>query len=70
MEKYKTTQNSPEYVHTQQKTDRYNSSNILLMELVNNTKKNLENKIDNIVSILQKMKIENEHNLAKSKINK
>ena len=69
MEKFKSTQNSPEYVHIQQKSERNSSTNFLLMELVNNTKINLENKINNIVSLLQRMKIENEQNLAKSKIN-
>ena len=66
MELLKITQKSPEY--NQQKTERNNSSNLLLMELVNSTKTNLENKINNIVSILQRMKKENEQNLTKSKI--
>ena len=67
MEKHKTIQN--EYIHFQQKAENNNPTNLLVMELVNNTKTNLENKINNIISILQKMKIENEQNLAKSKIN-
>ena len=66
MELLKITQKSPEY--NQQKTERNNSSNLLLMELVNSTKTNLENKINNIVSILQRMKKENEQNLTKSKL--
>ena len=66
MELVKITQKSPEY--NQQKTERNNSSNLLLMELVNSTKTNLENKINNIVSILQRMKKENEQNLSKSKL--
>jgi hypothetical protein len=66
MELLKITQKSPEY--NQQKTERNNSSNLLLMELVNSTKTNLENKINNIVSILQRMKKENEQNLSKSKL--
>ena len=69
MDKFKTSQNSPEHVHIQQKNQNNNSTNLLLMELVNNTKTNLENKINNIVSLLQRMKIENEQNLVKSKIN-
>jgi hypothetical protein len=60
------TQKSPDYI--QQKTERNNSSSLLLMELVNSTKTNLENKINNIVSILQRMKKENEQNLTKSKL--
>ena len=66
MELLKITQKSPEY--NQQKTERNNSSNLLLMELVNSTKTKLENKINNIVSILQRMKKENEQNLSKSKL--
>ena len=66
MKLLKITQKSPEY--NQQKTERNNSSNLLLMELVNSTKTNLENKINNIVSILQRMKKENEQNLTKSKL--
>ena len=62
-------QNSTEHLNFQLKTERNNSSNLLVMELINNTKTNLENKINNIVSILQRMKIENEQNLGKSKIN-
>ena len=60
------TQKSPDYI--QQKIERSNSSSLLLMELVNSTKTNLENKINNIVSILQRMKKENEQNLTKSKL--
>ena len=60
------TQKSPDYI--QIKTERNNSSSLLLMELVNSTKTNLENKINNIVSILQRMKKENEQNLTKSKL--
>lgn len=65
MEPLKINQNFSELNFTQ-KTDRNNSKN-LLMELIYNTKSNFEIKINNIVSILQNMKKENDENLEKSK---
>ena len=65
MEPLKINQNFSELNFTQ-KTDRNNSKN-LLMELIYNTKSNFEIKINNIISILQNMKKENDENLEKSK---
>ena len=65
MEPLKINQNFSELNFTQ-KTDRNNSKN-LLMELIYNTKSNFEIKINNIVSILQNMKKENDENLEKNK---
>ena len=66
MEVSKMNHNSIEFIHFPQKTERNNSKSIL-MEIINNTKSNFESKINNIVSILQNMKKENEQNLEKSK---
>ena len=68
MEIVKMPQNIPEYAHYHQKTERNNSKS-LLMEYINNTKSNFENKINSIISFLQNMKKENDQNLEQSKNN-
>ena len=68
MEIVKMAQNIPEYTHYHQKTERNNSKSLLL-EYINNTKSNFENKINSIVSFLQNMKKENDQNLEQSKNN-
>ena len=68
MEIVKMAQNIPEYNHYHQKTER-NNPNSLLLEYINNTKSNFENKINSIVSFLQNMKKENDQNLEQSKNN-
>lgn len=68
MEIFKMMQNIPQYNYLQQKTERDNSKN-LVMEIIDNTKTNLENKINNIISILQTIKEENDTNIRKSNFN-
>lgn len=60
-------QKSPEFGSVHQKRERNNSTSFIIMELINNTKMNLDNKINNVFTILQKMKKENEQNISKSK---
>lgn len=68
MEIFKMMQNIPQYNYLQQKTERDNSKN-LVMEIIDNTKTNLENKINSIISILQTIKEENDTNIRKSNFN-
>lgn len=68
MEIAKIAQYSPEYKRFPQKTERNNSKGFL-KEYIHNSKIDFEIKINSIISILLKMKKENDQNLEKSKNN-
>ena len=67
MEICKIAQYSPEFKSFAQKTERINSKGFFMKEFIHNSKFDFEIKINSIISILLKMKKENDQNLEKSK---